>query len=201
VLRQRYWISTGGIIGFLLLMFSFHFASESYSASAADDPDRNAESIRAFATVASVLTSPRCVNCHILGDSPLQGDDGTPHNMNVRRGPDGRGTPAMRCANCHQSEHSLTPHAPPSARDWRLPPASTPMAWQGLSTGDLCRTLKDPARNGGRTLQQLVEHFETERLVLWAWNPGPGRMPPPISHDEFVARVKEWIGTGGVCAQ
>jgi hypothetical protein len=75
------------------------------------------------------------------------------------------------------------------------------MAWQGLGIGDLCRTLKDPAKNGGRALPQLVEHFETEQLVLWAWNPGPGRVPPPISHDQFVAKVKEWIETGAVCAE
>ena len=52
------------------------------SAQSSDDT----ESLRAFAVVASVLTSPRCLNCHVPGDSPLQGDMGTPHNMNVRRG-------------------------------------------------------------------------------------------------------------------
>jgi hypothetical protein len=75
------------------------------------------------------------------------------------------------------------------------------MAWQGLSFGDLCRTLKDPAKNGGRSLPQLLDHFESERLVLWAWNPGLGRIPPPLSHDEFVAKVKQWIETGAACAQ
>src|SRR5262245_23518617 len=62
-------------------------------------------SLRAFSVVASVLTSPRCLNCHIPGDSPLQGDSGMPHNVNVKRGPDGRGTPTMRCTNCHQDEN------------------------------------------------------------------------------------------------
>jgi hypothetical protein len=74
------------------------------------------------------------------------------------------------------------------------------MAWQGLSTGELCRALKDPARNGGRSLPQLIDHFETERLVLWAWNPGPGRTLPPLSHDRFVETVKQWIATGAACA-
>jgi hypothetical protein len=195
-------INTGGTIAFFLLPFSFHSASPPYPVSAAQEPEsKNSESVRAFAAMASVLTSPRCANCHIPGDSPLQGDESTPHNMNVKRGPDGRGTPAMRCANCHQNENSRTAHAPPGAPNWRLPTPSTPMAWQGLSTGELCRALRDPARNGGRSLPQLVDHFATERLVLWAWNPGPGRTLPPLSHDQFVERVKQWIATGAACAE
>jgi hypothetical protein len=197
----RFLIGTGGLLA-LFLPFSFHPASPSSGVSAARELDaKNSESIRAFAVVASVLTSPRCANCHIPGDSPLQGDRSAPHNMNVKRGPDGRGTPAMRCANCHQNENSSTAHAPPGAPNWRLPPPSTPMAWQGLSAGELCRALKDPARNGGRSLPQVIDHFETEQLVLWAWNPGPGRMLPPLSHDQFVATVKQWIETGAACAE
>jgi hypothetical protein len=195
-------INAGATIAFFFLPFAFDSASPPYPVSTAQEPEsKNSESVRAFAAVASVLTSPRCANCHIPGDSPLQGDESTPHNMNVKRGPDGRGTPAMRCANCHQNENSFAAHAPPGAPNWRLPPPSTPMAWQGLSTGELCRTLKDPARNGGRSLAQLVDHVETERLVLWAWNPGPGRTLPPLSHDQFVERVKQWIATGAACAE
>jgi hypothetical protein len=201
IIDRRFLISTGRMIAFLLLPFSFHSAS-SYPVSAAQGPEsKNSESIRAFAAVASVLTSPRCGNCHTPGDSPLQGDESAPHNMNVKRGPDGRGTPAMRCANCHQIENSLTAHAPPGAPDWRLPPPSGPMAWQGLSTGELCRTLKNPARNGGRNLPQLIDHLETERLVRWAWNPGPGRTLPPLSHNQFVASVRQWIESGAACAE
>ena len=197
-LSQRFVIGTAALVGFCLALGCFHVVANGSSADASDDKNR---SLQAFAAVASVLTSPRCLNCHIPGESPLQGDEGRPHNMNVKRGPDGRGTPAMRCANCHQSENSSIFHAPPGAPSWRLPPPATLMAWQGLGIGDLCRTLRDPAKNGGRTLQQLVEHFETERLVLWAWNPGPGRVPPPIPHDQFVAKVKEWIETGAACTQ
>jgi hypothetical protein len=159
------------------------------------------ESLLAFAVVASVLTSPRCLNCHVPGDSPLQGDMGTPHNMNVRRGPDGRGTAAMHCTNCHQDENSKQPHAPPGRPDWRLPPPSMRMAWQGLSIGDLCRTLKDPATNGGRSAEQLIEHVRDDRIVNWGWDPGPGRSIPPVSHNEFVTQFTEWIQTGAACAQ
>jgi hypothetical protein len=157
-------------------------------------------SLRAFSAVASVLTSPRCMNCHVPGDGPLQGDDSHPHAMNVKRGSDGKGSPALRCFACHQAENTAILHGPPGAADWQLPPAKTPMAWKGLSTADVCRALKDPSKNGNRTLQDLVPHMETS-LVRWAWNPGPGRTSPPISHEEFVVHLKEWIDTGAACPE
>lgn len=163
--------------------------------------NRESESLRAFSVVASVLTSPRCLNCHVSGDTPLQNDAGTSHNMNVKRGPDGRGTPAMHCTNCHQDQNSQQLHAPPGRPDWHMPPPEMRMAWQGLSIGDLCRILKNPATNGGKSNQQLLEHVRDEPLVNWGWNPGPGRSVPPISHEEFVAVFTEWVQTGAYCPE
>ena len=170
------------------------------SAGGQENGRNNEKSLQAFRAVASVLTSPRCLNCHIPGDSPLHGDDNHPHAMNVKRGVDGKGSPALRCFACHQTENGKVPHAPPGAADWQLPPPKTPMAWKGLSMGELCRTVKDPAKNGNRSLQDLIPHMDTS-LVLWAWNPGPGRTVPPLSHDEFVSRLKEWIDTGAACPE
>ena len=161
----------------------------------------NEKSVLAFRAVASVLTSPRCLNCHIPGDLPLQGDDHHPHAMNVKRGPDGRGTPAMRCTNCHQATNTSHPHAPPGRPDWRLPPPSMPLVWKGLSISGICRALKDPSTNGGMTTAQLIEHVRDDPFVNWAWNPGPGRTVPPLSHDEFVSRFKEWMDTGAACPE
>src|SRR6516164_8585445 len=151
-----------------------------------NSPGKDAQSVQAFRAVASVLTSPRCLNCHTPSDGPLQGDDNHPHAMNVKRGLDGKGSPVLHCFACHQAENGKAPHTPPGAADWQLPPAKTPMAWKGLSTGELCRTLKDPTKNGNRSLQDLIPHMGTS-LVRWAWNPGPGRTVPPLSHDEFVS--------------
>jgi len=156
---------------------------------------------RAFASVATVLSSPRCANCHIAGDSPLQGDAGVPHAMNVKRGPEGRGTPAMHCTNCHQDVSWATPHAPPGAPDWRLPPMATPMAWKGLTLGDQCRMLKDPTKNGNRTVADLLEHVSRDRIVVSSWNPGPGRPLPPLSHEAFVQQFKAWIDLGAICPE
>jgi len=158
-------------------------------------------SIQAFAVVASVLMSPRCLNCHIPGESPLQGDAGTPHNMNVKRGSDGRGTPAMRCSNCHQEENSSQLHGPPGRSGWRLPPPSMPLAWQGLTIGELCRSVRDPATNGNKNPAQLIEHVSEDPFVNWGWNPGPGRSIPPVSHEEFVSAVTAWLDAGAYCPQ
>jgi len=155
--------------------------------------------VSAFRDVASVLTSPRCLNCHLAGQSPLQGDDGRAHTMNVKRGTDGRGTPAMRCTNCHQSTNSGFAHAPPGAPDWRLPGVKTPMAWLGLSTGELCRAIKDPSTNGGRSLSRLLEHVRSDRIVNWGWDPGVGRTTPPLSHQQFVDKFNQWIDSGAPC--
>jgi hypothetical protein len=158
-----------------------------------------AAAARAFASIATVLSSPRCANCHIAGGSPLQGDAGQPHSMNVRRGLEGRGTPAMRCTNCHQDVSSPLPHAPPSAPDWRLPPPATPMAWKQLTPGDQCRMLKDQTQNGNRTLADLLEHVSHDPIVTSSWNPGPGRLPPSLSHEAFVEQFKTWIDLGAIC--
>src|SRR3954469_16268492 len=57
--------------------------------------------LRAFETVRSVLQHPRCRNCHIPGDTPLQGEDSIEHNQHVVRGRDGHGAPANECGSCH----------------------------------------------------------------------------------------------------
>lgn len=186
-------------VGLLALLLFFPAMNENHRVSA--QATKDADSIRAFSAVASVLTSPRCLNCHIPNDGPLQGDDNHPHTMNVKRGPDGRGTPAMRCTNCHQDTNSQFLHAPPGRPDWRLPAPSTPLVWKGLSIAGICRSVKDPATNGGKSTAQLIEHVRDDPFVNWAWNPGPGRTQPPLSQDEFVAQLTQWVQTGAACPQ
>ncbi len=55
------------------------------------DPEMRAQGVAAFGTVYQVFRHPRCQNCHIEGDAPLQFDAGLPHAMLVSRGPDGHG--------------------------------------------------------------------------------------------------------------
>jgi len=152
-----------------------------------------------FTALVSVLRHPRCMNCHSRGDFPRQGDDGYPHTMNVRRGPDGHGVTAQKCSTCHQEHNLAGPHMPPGAPNWSLPPADTPMIWQGLTDAQICRSIKNPKENGNRSIDQLVEHLTEDELVLWAWNPGEGRTPIPMPNAEFVAKVKRWEAAGAPC--
>jgi hypothetical protein len=152
-----------------------------------------------FVQFVSVLRHPRCMNCHSSGDFPRQGDDGHPHAMNVRRGPGGHGVTAEKCGTCHQDHNLGGAHMPPGAPNWGLPPPSTPMIWQGLTDGQICRSIKDPKQNKNRNLDQLVEHLTEDKLVAWGWNPGEGRDPVPMSRDEFAAKVKKWRSAGAPC--
>jgi hypothetical protein len=160
------------------------------------------EAVRAFETVKQVLQHPRCANCHVPGNAPLQYDQSRPHAMNVQRGADGRGTVAMKCASCHQEKNLPAEYglrAPPGAPNWHLPPANMKMVFIGLPAPELCRVLKDPKRNGGKTPAQLVEHVAKDKLVLWGWEPGGERTPVPVPHAEFVGAFKQWVSGGMPC--
>jgi hypothetical protein len=154
---------------------------------------------RAFGDVARVLQSPRCRNCHPAGNAPLQTDAGKPHAMNISRASVAAGVP---CGSCHQEHNSEALHiagGPPGAPHWGLPPAETPMVFEGKTVTELCEQLKDPARNGHRSLAMLLDHVSHDPLVLWGWEPGGKRTTPPLAHDKFVAAFTAWIGSGGAC--
>jgi hypothetical protein len=165
------------------------------AALAQTDPAKRDESERAFARIAEVLRHPRCMNCHPVGDSPRQTDDRVRHRMLVARGPDDHGTPAMRCTTCHQTVNTADGRVP-GAPHWHLAPRS--MGWEGLSDGDLCRAVKDPKRNGGRSIASIVKHMTTDALVQWAWSPGP-RTIPPLSQSDFHQAVRQWAAGGAAC--
>ncbi len=159
------------------------------------------ESSAAWDVVYQVLQSPRCMNCHPAGDAPLQGDASLPHAQNVQRGPEGQGFFALRCSTCHQTSNLPGPHLPPGAPHWQLPQPSMPLVFEGKSSGDLCRQLKDPARNGRRSPEQLLEHMSADPLVLWGWNPGEGRAPVSIPHAAFASAARAWVAGGCDCPE
>jgi hypothetical protein len=167
-------------------------------ASNQDMQRRNAAAANAFEAIIPVLHHPRCMNCHSTGDYPRQGDDSHRHTMQVYRGSDGHGINPVKCSTCHQDHNLSGLHTPPGAADWGLPPARTPMIWEGLSDRQLCELLKDPKRNGKRSVGQILEHMNTP-LVLWGWKPGDGRTPIPMARDVFLTNVQEWISKGAAC--
>jgi hypothetical protein len=161
--------------------------------------DASNTSLAAWETVYAVLQHPRCSNCHPAGDVPLQGERQLPHPQNVQRGKDGHGLFAMRCDTCHQDENVAGLHMPPGAPGWHLPPADMPMVFVGRSSSELCRQLKDPKQNGGKTLEQIYEHIAHDALVGWGWSPGDGRAPVPIPRDELARATRAWIDGGCAC--
>lgn len=158
--------------------------------------DEAARSAAVFTELGRVLTSPRCVNCHPVGNRPRQGDSRRLHQPPVFRGVDGMGLAAMRCPICH-GKANYDPARMPGHDPWALAPQQ--MAFEGKTLAEICRQIKDPARNGGRSLKDLVEHIGDDSLVGWAWHPGPGRIPAPGTQHEAKALVQAWIDTGAAC--
>jgi mono/diheme cytochrome c family protein len=180
------------------------------------EAENAARSSAAFLDAYRVFMHPRCVNCHPVGDAPLQGENSRPHSFfRLRRGADGQGVFALKCTNCHQAQNTAGLHMPPGAgfplkegkedpahhREprWRMPSAATPMIFEGRTAAQLCKQLLDKRMNGGLNPEQLIEHVGHDPFVLWGWNPGEGRGVPPISHAEFVQRVRDWVSSGSAC--
>jgi hypothetical protein len=158
--------------------------------------DTGARSAAMFTELGKVLTHPRCVNCHPAGDRPRQGDERRPHQPPVTRGADGHGLPAMRCSICHQNAN-FEPGRMPGHPEWHLAPHE--MAWEGKTVAEICAQIKDPTRNGGRKVEQLVHHIGEDTLVGWAWAPGAGRNPAPGTQKQAGALVDAWVKSGAAC--
>jgi hypothetical protein len=157
--------------------------------------DPAARSRALFSEAAKVFTSPRCMNCHPAGDRPTQGNDRHPHVPLVTRN--------ESCMTCHTDKNFALTTARASYRSipghprWSVAPIE--MAWQGKSIGEMCRQMKDPDRNGGRTPALLHEHVAHDDLVAWGWNPGPGREPAPGTQELLGQLVQAWIDSGAEC--
>ena len=162
-------------------------------ASIADSTERSAA---IFREAGRVLLHPRCVNCHPAGDTPLQGEEGSAHEPPVRRGLAGAGVPGMRCKTCHL-DVNFDPGRIPGAPHWVLAPRR--MAWEGFSLTEICEQIKDPERNGRRSLDEIVEHMSEDALVGWAWSPGADRKAPPGTQEHLGELIEAWADSGAAC--
>ena len=172
------------------------------AASFAGIQDQAARSRALFNEAAKVITSPRCMNCHPADDHPTQGNAMREHTPPVTRGAGGNGVAGNTCQACHtDANYSLLAPSSflsiPGHPRWMM--ATIEMAWQGKSIGDICRQLKDPKRNGGRSLELLHEHAAKDDLVAWGWHPGEGRDPAPGSQKVFGELIQAWIDSGAEC--
>ena len=159
-------------------------------------PNLEQRSAALFTELGKVLQHPRCINCHPAGDRPRQGNAGRLHQPPVERGADGFGLPAMRCPICHQRAN-FEPARMPGHPQWHLAPRQ--MGWEGETLGEICAQLKDPERNGGRSLDDLVHHIGHDTLVGWAWDPGLGRESAPGTQERAGALAEAWVKTGAAC--
>jgi hypothetical protein len=158
--------------------------------------DQRTRSLALFAEAGKVLQHPRCMNCHPVGERPRQTDLRRLHEPLVVRGKDGHGAPGMACATCHGGAN-FDPSRVPGDPHWALAPAS--MAWEGKTVGEICAQLKDHRRNGGRDIAAILKHVASDSLVLWAWQPGPGRTPAPGTNPELSKLLAAWAETGAHC--
>lgn len=121
------------------------------------------------------------------------------HQPPVTRGKDGHGAVAMQCTACHGVRNFAATGSVsvPGNENWHLAPLE--MAWEGKSLSEICRQIKDPERNGDKSLAQLVEHMAHDSLVGWGWQPGTGRTPAPGTQQQFGELIQAWADAGAHC--
>ncbi len=187
-------LATSLVTGYALSETASHALASPDSFAAIGDTETRSAAM--FTELGKVLTHPRCVNCHPAGDRPHQGNEGRLHQPPVKRGADGHGQPAMRCSICHQNAN-FDPGRVPGHPEWHLAPRE--MAWEGKTLPEICAQIKDPARNGGRKVEDLIHHIGEDTLVGWAWAPGFGRAPAPGTQKEAGALVEAWVKSGAAC--
>lgn len=161
--------------------------------------DSQARAAALFSEAGRVLQHPRCVNCHPRTDRPLQGNAMQLHQPLVVRGKDGHGAVAMQCTTCHgDANFTASPtFSVPGNPNWHLAPIE--MAWEGRSLGEICQQIKDPRRNGGKSMAQIVDHMANDSLVGWGWRPGVGRTPAPGTQRQLGELIQAWVDAGAHC--
>ncbi|MCI4669239.1 MAG: hypothetical protein MRZ79_13980 [Bacteroidia bacterium] len=160
----------------------------------------NGTASESFETMMKVLTHKRCINCHPAGDRPRQGEDSHIHNFDVQRGEDGHGVVALQCKTCHQSSNNSLSGVP-GAPHWHLAPRS--MAWEGLDKYEIAQAMLDKNKNGNRSVEEIEKHLTEDQLVLWVFEPGVNnegipREKPPVSKEDYIKAVKDWIAEGAI---
>jgi hypothetical protein len=190
----------------LPLVLLLAIASTGSPSSSPAATQKHDDGLAAWQQVYSVLTHPRCLNCHTAGDYPQQGDARERHLINVVRGPKGEGVPGLNCSSCHQRANDDSTGVPGSPV-WHLAPVS--MAWQdaedrALSSAQTCRALTDRSRNHNMDGPALLKHHAEDVLVGWAWQPGIGvdgrpRTQPPLTRAQFVEATRRWVAAGTPC--
>lgn len=171
-------------------------------------PNTASEGLQKWGQIYEVLSHPRCASCHVGADNRprwagahygVKPGEWKYHGMNVNGGESRIGIETLPCTTCHQEKNSDVMHGPPGAHVWALAPVE--MEWLDKSSAYICQQIKDPARNGGRTIADVTAHIDNDELVHWGWEPGPGREPAPFGRKQTVALMKAWEAAGAPCPE
>ncbi|MEM7377648.1 MAG: hypothetical protein AAF460_09100 [Pseudomonadota bacterium] len=170
-----------------------------------------ADGLEAWQLFYDVASHPRCANCHVGPDNrpmwsgPSYGRT-RPHGMNVNAGVSRIGAGSLQCSTCHTTlsapddSANDAPHtAPRVAMPWRLPPVEA--EWFGKSSSAVCEQVKDPTRNGNRTVEGLALHLDHDLILHWSWQPGGGREPAPHSLQATMDALMVWSAAGTPCPE
>ena len=156
-----------------------------------------------------IASHPRCANCHVGADNrpmwsgPSYGKTRR-HGMNINAGESRIGAESVPCSACHTTlkqpdpRANAQPHTPPKvAMAWQLAPVEA--AWFGKSSAYICEQIKDPARNGDRSIRDVAAHLDHDLILHWAWQPGGNRQPAPYSLQEAMDFLMKWAAAGAPC--
>ena len=156
-----------------------------------------------------VASHPRCSNCHVgaanrpMWSGPSYGKTRV-HGMNINAGESRIGSETLVCSTCHTTlsapdpQANAVPHsAPRVAQTWALAPVEA--EWFGKSSAYICNQLKDPERNGNRTIREVAAHLDHDAVLRWAWAPGGDREPAPHSLQEAMDALMKWAAAGTPC--
>lgn len=186
------------IFGIYLISLNARYEPSIGDTYAADSTAQLTAKADAFDVMMQVVTHQRCINCHPTGDRPHQGDDSHTHYFGVQRGEDGHGLKNLQCNTCHQSENNDFSGVP-GAPHWHLAPRS--MAWEGLNRVEIAQAILDRSKNGNRSIKDIEKHMTEDPLVLWVFDPGVNnegvpREKPPVSKEDYIKAVKQWVAEG-----
>lgn len=161
-----------------------------------------AEGLKNWTKVHEVFSHPRCASCHVADGRPMWMGNGDmkpiKHPMFVGGDPDNQtGQPGAMCTSCHGPKSSQIAGGPPGAEVWLLAPKE--MVWFGQTSAQICAQIKDPERNGNRSLAEIETHIREDDLVHSGWNPSVGRDPVPYSIAQTAGFFAAWMEAGAPC--
>lgn len=209
---MRYHLRLALTVATSLTLGTFAFAQAEHGLDMSALPEAGTvapeDGLAAWDSIHTVLTHPRCLNCHVGADHvPLWGTVEDPdriHGMAINAGESRIGAEILSCNACHQTSTrpNSVPHAAPhTGMDWRLAPVE--FQWTDRTSAEICAQMRDPDRNGGRDAAGLIEHIvhdaELLGFITWSFDPGAGRNPAPGSLQAHLEDMAIWTAAGMPC--